>query len=122
MEKKFNPRSLSRIERVRLLHRIYTMRYVEQVSCSKISEDTGIRMNTVYKYLYTFEKENPQIAAEMKKHSKNAVPSDYDKLKHEIASLKKELATAKLRADFYEEMVAFCKEVYGIDLKKAGTK
>ena len=28
----------------------------------------------------------------------------------------------RLRADFYEEMVAFGKEVYGIDLKKAGTK
>ena len=26
------------------------------------------------------------------------------------------------RADFYEEMVDFGKEVYGIDLKKAGTK
>ena len=30
--------------------------------------------------------------------------------------------TERLRADFYEEMVAFGKEVYGIDLKKAGTK
>ena len=34
----------------------------------------------------------------------------------------KQLATEKLRADFYEEMVNFGKEVYGIDLKKAGTK
>ena len=31
-----------------------------------------------------------------------------------IQQLKKE----RLRADFYEEMVAFGKEVYGIDLKK----
>ena len=39
-----------------------------------------------------------------------------------IAELKKQLKTERLRADFYEEMVAFGKEVYGIDLKKAGTK
>lgn len=36
--------------------------------------------------------------------------------------LRKLLSQEKLRADFYEEMVAFGKEVYGIDLKKAGTK
>jgi hypothetical protein len=27
-----------------------------------------------------------------------------------------------LRADFFEEMVKFGEEVYGMDLKKAGTK
>lgn len=36
--------------------------------------------------------------------------------------LKGELKREKLRADFYEEMVEFGKDVYGIDLKKAGTK
>ena len=36
--------------------------------------------------------------------------------------MKKQLSQERLRADFYEEMVAFGKEVYGIDLKKAGTK
>ena len=36
--------------------------------------------------------------------------------------LKKQVKSERLRADFYEEMVAFGKEVYGIDLKKAGTK
>ena len=35
---------------------------------------------------------------------------------------KKQVKSERLRADFYEEMVAFGKEVYGIDLKKAGTK
>ena len=44
------------------------------------------------------------------------------KLREEIAILKKDLTRERLRADFYEEMVAFGKEVYGIDLKKAGTK
>ena len=46
----------------------------------------------------------------------------YMKLQEENARLHSELKREKLRADFYEEMVAFGKEVYGIDLKKAGTK
>ena len=38
------------------------------------------------------------------------------------SSLKKALAEERLRADFYQEMVAYGEEVYGIKLKKAGTK
>lgn len=50
------------------------------------------------------------------------LPEDYRKLLAEVNNLKAELKKEKLRADFYEEMVAFGEEVYGIDLKKAGTK
>ena len=56
------------------------------------------------------------------KQQNGHTPEDYKNLLREIAELKKSLAQEKLRADFYEEMVAFGKEVYGIDLKKAGTK
>jgi hypothetical protein len=56
------------------------------------------------------------------KKRKDVTPADYKKLQAEIARLQSELKQEKLRADFYEEMVAFGKEVYGIDLKKAGTK
>ena len=45
----------------------------------------------------------------MKKNGKDVTPDDYKALQEEVA-------------DFYEEMVAFGKDVYGIDLKKAGTK
>ena len=58
----------------------------------------------------------------MNKQGKNVTPEDYKELLKEISELKKSLAQERLRADFYEEMVAFGKEVYGIDLKKAGTK
>jgi DNA-binding transcriptional MerR regulator len=109
-------------ERVRLQHRVYEMRYVENACYSTIAKETGLCMKSVYNFLRIFETENPQIAEEMKKQGKDVTPEDYAKLKQEIASLKKELSTEKLRADFYEEMVAFGKEVYGIDLKKAGTK
>ena len=57
-----------------------------------------------------------------KKTKEDVVPEDYKKLLEENARLRSELKQAKLRADFYEEMVAFGKETYGIDLKKAGTK
>ena len=56
------------------------------------------------------------------KKRKDVTPEDYKKLQEEIARLKSDLKRERLRADFYEEMVAFGKEVYGIDLKKAGTK
>jgi hypothetical protein len=58
----------------------------------------------------------------MKKKGSDVVPEDYRKLLAKVSTLESELKKEKLRADFYEEMVAFGKEVYGIDLKKAGTK
>ena len=58
----------------------------------------------------------------MKKKRDEVMPDEYEKLLGELSTLKAELKREKLRADFYEEMVAFGKEVYGIDLKKAGTK
>ena len=58
----------------------------------------------------------------IQKKGSDVTPEDYRKLLEEVSTLKSELKKEKLRADFYEEMVAFGKEVYGIDLKKAGTK
>jgi hypothetical protein len=62
------------------------------------------------------------MADQMKKKGRDVTPADYKQLQSEIARLQCELKREKLRADFYEEMVDFGKEVYGIDLKKAGTK
>ena len=58
----------------------------------------------------------------MSKQGQEITPDDYKDLVKEVAELKKQLKVERLRADFYEEMVAFGKEAYGIDLKKAGTK
>ena len=62
------------------------------------------------------------FSSQLKTLTYNVTPEDYKKLQEEIAILKKDLAQERLRADFYEEMVVFGKEVYGIDLKKVGTK
>ena len=78
--------------------------------------------NSVFRILRTIEAENPEMADQMKKKGRDVTPADYKQLQSEIARLQSELKREKLRADFYEEMVDFGKEVYGIDLKKAGTK
>ena len=69
-----------------------------------------------------FREGTPQEAALMKRQGKEMTPEDYKELQRELSRLKKELERERLRADFYEEMVAYGEEVYGIKLKKAGTK
>lgn len=101
---------------------INRLRLLEGMDVKSIIEKLGVSRSRVYKALTTFEQEDPQQVELMKKRGKDVTPEDYKKLREEIAILKKDLTRERLRADFYEEMVAFGKEVYGIDLKKAGTK
>ena len=105
-----------------LTQEINRLRLLEGMDVKSIIEKLGVSRSRVYKALTTFEQENPQQVELMKKRGKDVTPEDYKKLREEIAILKKDLTRERLRADFYEEMVAFGKEVYGIDLKKAGTK
>ncbi len=101
------------------LYRLYA---VEQMPVKNICKKTGLSKSTVYKRLHIFEDVNPQMVEQMKKKSSDILPEDYRKLQEELSQLKKQLARESLRADIYEEMVKFGKEMYGIDLKKAGTK
>ena len=114
--------NLTSTERNTLLHELLEYYYVDHGSISAFSVKKGIPEGTVYRWIRTFEAENPQMCEQMKKQGKEITPDDYKKLLREISELKKQLSQERLRADFYEEMVAFGKEVYGIDLKKAGTK
>lgn len=100
----------------------YSMYALEGLSRLEISKKLGVSPTTVWRLLRTFEEENPQLSEQMKKKGKDVSPEDYRKLLTEINNLKAELKKEKLRADFYEEMVAFGEEVYGMDLKKAGIK
>lgn len=109
-------------ERKLRYHEIYRLRMLEGEDVSSIAEKFGLNRRSVYYALTIFEQENPQQAELMKKQGKDVTPEDYKKLQEEIAILKKDLAQERLRADFYEEIVVFGKEVYGIDLKKVGTK
>jgi transposase len=101
---------------------IYRLRVVEGMNISDIIEKLGVSRSSIYRALSTFERENPQQAARMKREGKEIRPEEYTDLLKELSELKKALARERLRADFYQEMVAYGKEVYGIDLKKAGTK
>lgn len=112
------------LERSRLQKEVYEQIRLQGSSWDAVSKKTGLGRSTISRYLRTFEAENPQLAEDMKtkKTKSDFVPEDYKKLLAENARLRGELKQTKLRADFYEEMVAFGKETYGIDLKKAGTK
>ena len=101
---------------------VYEMYFVDLVSIPLICSKTVASRSRIYQILNSFASDNPQILEQMKKTGKDLTPEDYNELKKEISKLKSELSKEKLRADFYEEMVAFGKEIYGIDFKKAGTK
>lgn len=98
------------------------MFHIQHLRVTEIMSRKGMTQYKVYHFLRTFAAEYPELAEQMKKKGSDVTPEDYKKLLEEVSTLKSELKKEKLRADFYEEMVAFGKEVYGIDLKKAGTK
>ena len=108
--------------RINDMRQVYEMRYMQHLRVPEIISKTGIKQSQVYKFLHTFAAEYPDLVEQMKKKRNDVTPEDYKKLLEEVSTLKSQLKREKLRADFYEEMVAFGKEVYGIDLKKAGTK
>ena len=111
----------SSMERARLREEVYNLYRLQNLPLKVVIEKTGLSKTSVFRFLRTFVAENPETAVQMKKR-KDVTPDDYKQLQAENARLQSELKREKLRADFYEEMVAFGKDVYGIDLKKAGTK
>ena len=110
------------LERIRLQQEVYDLYRVQNLPIDVVKEKTGLSRESIYRYLRNFVSGNPNVAEQMKKRGTDITPEDYKKLQEENARLQSELKREKLRADFYEEMVAFGKDVYGIDLKKAGTK
>ena len=112
-------KSSNRINDMRLVYELY---HLQRQSVASIISRTGIKRSQVYRFLRIFAAEYPELTEQMKKKREDVSHDEYKKLLEEVSTLKSELRREKLRADFYEEMVAFGKEVYGIDLKKAGTK
>ena len=108
--------------RINEMREVYEMFHIQHLRIPEIMSKKGMSHYKVYHFLRTFAAECPELAEQMKKKGSDVTPEDYRKLLEEVSTLKSELKKERLRADFYEEMVAFGKEVYGIDLKKAGTK
>ena len=108
--------------RINEMKTVSEMRHIQHLDVSEIMSKTGLKRGQIYRFLRTFASEYPELSEQMKKKREDVTPDEYQKLLEELSTLKSELKREKLRADFYEEMVAFGKEVYGIDLKKAGTK
>ena len=101
---------------------LYRAVKLDRVPIMDVIREFGMSRSSIYRIIATFEANHPQDVSFMKQQAQNVLPADYLKLQEELSELKKKLAEERLRADFYEEMVAYGKEVYGIDLKKAGTK
>ena len=110
------------LERIRLQQEVYDSYKGQKLTLDGVKEKTRLRRTTLYRDLRNFVAGNPNSAEQMKKRGTDITPEDYKKLQEENARLQSEVKREKLRADFYEEMVAFGKDVYGIDLKKVGTK
>ena len=108
--------------RKNLEREIYRLLKQEHVSLQRVVQQYGVSRSSIYRIISTFERENPLEAELMKKQGKDVKPEDYKKLLEELSSQKKALAEERLRADFYQEMVSYGEEVYGLELKKAGTK
>ena len=108
--------------RINDMKTVYEMRHIQHLRIPEIISRTGIKRSQIYRFLSIFAAEHPDLVEQMKKTREDVTPDEYQKLLEELSTLRSELKREKLRADFYEEMVAFGKEVYGIDLKKAGTK
>ncbi len=121
MEKELDTIPMEGLEAVKHEKEICELYFVQSLPVREITRQIGCSRSHVYRILRTFASEYPDIIESMKKQ-KEITPDDYEALKREISHLKCSLKREKLRADFYEEMVAFGKEFYGIDLKKAGTK
>jgi len=109
-------------DRINEMKEVFEMFHIQHLRVTEIMSRKGMKQYKVYHFLRTFAAEYPGLAEEMKKKGSDVVPEDYKKLLEKVSTLESDLKKEKLRADFYEEMVAFGKEVYGIDLKKAGTK
>ena len=109
-------------DRINKMKEVYEMFHIQHLRVTEIMLRKGMTHYKVYHFLRTFAAEYPELAEQMKKKGSDLTPEDYKKLLEEVSTLKSQLKKEKLRADFYEEMVAFGREVYGIDLKKAGTK
>ena len=108
--------------RINEMKEVYEMFHIQHLRIPEIMSKKGMSHYKVYHFLRTFAAECPELAEQMKKKGSDVTPEDYRKLLEEVSTLKSELKKERLRADCYEESVAFGKEVYGIDLKKAGTK
>ena len=109
-------------DRINEMKEVFEMFHIQHLHVTEIMSRKGMTQYKVYHFLRTFAADYPELAEEMKKKGSDVVPEDYRKLLEKVSTLESELKKEKLRADFYEEMVAFGKEVYGIDLKKTGTK
>lgn len=129
-----------KLPKVRLL-------YDEGLSVGRISKILSMPRQTVYRWIANFAEEKGNTMSAKKEYKKKAIggtqeveelaiqskspktdaqlPSsdELESAEEKIARLEKELREARLRADFYDEMINVAEKKFGIQIrKKAGAR
>lgn len=123
MEKNLNHNRLQRKLQILSRHKeVYDLYYVKNLTIQEISSKTGYKNTQIYHILHTFANAHPQKAEEMKDESKTFTQEEFLRLQAELKETKDQLKHQTWETAIYKELVEIGKEVYGIDLKKVGTK
>lgn len=65
MKKKEEQLQIS-LDRVKLQKHVYELCRVQKLTINEVRKKTGLGMGTIYRYLHTFEEENPKLVEQMK--------------------------------------------------------
>lgn len=114
--------SLPRQKRQAIREEVLRQYAETDLSYGEIAEGNGIQVRTVEYIVRNFASELPNVPT-MRKKKNEASTEDYDKLRAEIARLRKEVRQEKMRADALDTMIDVAEEMFNIPVrKKAGTK
>lgn len=114
--------SLPRQKRQAIREEVLRQYAETDLSYGEIAEENGIQVRTVEYIVRNFASELPNVPT-MRKKKNEASTEDYDKLRAEIARLRKEVRQEKMRADALDTMIDVAEEMFNIPVrKKAGTK
>ena len=107
--------------------KIFKYSVIEEYLSSGLNQSSfclekGLDRTTFSKWLRTFESEL-SMQEEMSHSNGQSESEEIRELKHQLRVKEAELKKEKMRADFYETMVAVAEEQFNITIrKKAGTK
>lgn len=114
--------SLPRQKRQEIREEVLRLYAETDLSYGEIAEEIQIQIRTVEYIIYNFACELPTVPT-MRKNKKDASEEDYDKLRAEVARLRKDLRQQTMRADALDTMIDVAEEMFNIPVrKKAGTK
>lgn len=114
--------SLPRQKRQAIREEVLRQYAETDLSYGEIAEENGVQVRTVEYIVRNFASELPNVPT-MRKKKDEVGAEDYDRLRAEVARLRKELRQEKMRAEALDTMIDVAEEMFNIPVrKKAGTK